>query len=340
MNFVNRRFGRFFVFIMLLGLFLLAGIIVLPARGQTNKDLAESQARMDEAQAPAVNHNTWTTGASMPTPRMGAAAGAIGANIYVVGGTNSSGAILGVNEVYNPKKNTWKTGASDPNPRSWPAYAVVNKILYVFGGSNGSFLDLTESYNPATDTWTTLAPVPYAQQGALAVADKDVIYVMGGYNNSGGYLTNVASYNTTTNTWTEESPLLVGKNFFAAGLLGTTVVAAAGQNESEVLGDNEGYSTKKGAWSELAADPTPRIVACSAAIKGELYAAGGTDGNGEQLALTESYRAKTKSWTTLAPMPNGVWNAAGSAEAGGKLYCFGGGQYLQTDYDYVQIYQP
>ena len=90
MSFVNRRFGKFFVFFLLISLFLLAGMIALPARGQTYKDLAQSQAELDGTHAPAVTHKTWTTGASMPTARMGPAAGAIGANIYVIGGKQNS----------------------------------------------------------------------------------------------------------------------------------------------------------------------------------------------------------------------------------------------------------
>jgi hypothetical protein len=72
----------------------------------------------------------------------------------------------------------------------------------------------------------------------------------------------------------------------------------------------------------------------------KLYLGITDDNNGDLLTLTESYDAKTKTWATLAPMPEGVWFAAASAEAGGKLYCFGGGVYQQTVYDYVQIYQP
>jgi N-acetylneuraminic acid mutarotase len=178
------------------------------------------------AQSGEVTHNTWTTGTAMPTARMGAAAGAVGANIYVIDGYNIS-SILGVNEIYNTKKNTWTTGVSDPNPRAWPAYAMVNKMLYVFGGSNGSILDIAESYNPATDTWTTLAPMPYIQQTAVAVADKDVIYVIGGQNPSGP-IASVASYNITADTWTEEAPLLGPTAWNAAGLLGTTIVSADG----------------------------------------------------------------------------------------------------------------
>jgi N-acetylneuraminic acid mutarotase len=290
------------------------------------------------AQDPAVNHNTWTSGTAMPTARMGAAAGAIKTNIYVVGGYNNS-AVFGVNEIYNPKTDKWTTGASDPNPRAFVASAVVNKILYVFGGSNFSeLLSLTESYNPATNTWTTLAPMPYVQESASAVAVKNVIYVMGGQDYS-GFITSVASYNTTTNTWTEEAPLLIAKGWSAVGLLGTSVVDADGSaGGGEYFGENEGYNAKKNSWAELTADPTPREAGCYAAIKGQLYVAGGN--NGSLLTLNEAYSAKTKSWTTLAPIPQGVWGAVASAEAGGRMYCFGGGHYQQTVYDYVQIYQP
>ena len=58
-----------------------------------------------------------------------------------------------------------------------------------------------------------------------------------------------------------------------------------------------------------------------------------------QLSLNEAYSSTKKSWTTLTPMPNGV-SLTGSAQAGGLLYCFGGGIYPSTAYNYLQIYQP
>jgi len=313
----------------MLTLFVLAAGVALPLQAQT-----ESAGK----QPPPVSHNTWTSGTAMPTSRMGAAAAAVGKDIYVVGGYNIS-SFLGVNEIYNTKTNAWTTGASDPHPRGFGAYAVVNKILYVFGGSDGSeLLNLTESYNPATNTWTTLAPMPYVQLSASAVAVKNIIYVIGGQNNS-EYLASVASYNTTTNTWTEAAPLLIAKGWSAVGLLGTTVVAADGsEGAGTYFGDNEAYNAKTNTWAALTADPTPREAGCFAAIKGQLYVAGGN--NGSLLTLNEAYNAKTKSWATLAPMPNGVFGAAASVQAGGRLYCFGGGHYQQNVFDYVQIYQP
>jgi N-acetylneuraminic acid mutarotase len=56
--------------------------------------------------------------------------------------------------------------------------------------------------------------------------------------------------------------------------------------------------------------------------------------------VNESYNPKTKSWTSLAPIPQGNGTGAASAQAGGRLYCFGGGLYAQNAFNYVQIYQP
>ena len=58
------------------------------------------------------------------------------------------------------------------------------------------------------------------------------------------------------------------------------------------------------------------------------------------ITLNEAYNPGTKKWATLAPIPQAPGFAAGSAVAGGNLYCFGGGIFLTNVYDYVQIYQP
>jgi len=284
-----------------------------------------------------IVHNSWSSGTALPIARMGAAAGAVGSDIYVIGGYTLNGAI-GNNDVYNPEKNSWTSGAADPNPRAFAAYAVVNKKLYIFGGSNGSaLLSVAEAYDPATNSWSTLAPVPYVQESASAVADKDVIYVIGGQNLT-NYLTTVESYNTTTNTWTAEASLPDAQGWAAVGLLGTTVVAADGSNGSINLGINQGYNVTNNTWSELTADPTPRVPGCSGVMNGKLYVGGGLTST--MINLNEDYNPGTKKWATLAPMPQAPGFAAGSAVDGGNLYCFGGGVFLTNVYDYVQIYQP
>jgi len=301
---------------------------------------AAAQTESAGGQVPAVNHNTWSSGTAMPTARFGPFTGAIGKNIYVVGGaTNAQYQTTAVNEIYSTTKKKWTTGAPDPTARALGASAVVNGILYVIGGSNsGGDLNLVEAYDPVSNTWSTKASMPTPRNSMAAAVDKGVIYVIGGYN--GGFLTTVESYNTTTDTWAEEAPLLLAKAWQATGLLGGTIMAADGNISAPpgYTGDNEGYNVKKNKWTTLTADPTPRLEACFSVISGKLYVAGGW--NGTLLGVNEAYSSTTKSWTTLASMPNAV-ETPGSAVVGGRLYCIGGSNgNLSTVFNYVQIYQP
>jgi len=291
----------------------------------------------------ARTHNTWTSGAAMPTAVQGPATGAIGSKVYVVGGASNT-AILDINQIYNATTNKWTTGASMPTQRFAPAGAVVNGILYVIGGNltGGDPLDVVEAYDPTTNTWSTKSPMPTPRDSIGAAVKNGIIYVIGGYNNTSNRLATVESYNPATDSWTEESPLAVAKSLPAVGLLGSTIVAAGGFTDSgAVTGDNEGYNSTKNSWKNLTADPTPREAGCAASISGLLYFAGGTEF--PPLSVNESFSAADNKWTTLASMPLAVV-APGSATVNNKLYCFGGsdnGSVFQgTVYDNVQIYHP
>src|SRR6202021_3165190 len=117
------------------------------------------------AQVPDVTHNTWTTGAPMLTPRVGAAFGVIQGKVYVVSGATTS-AIVTNNEIYNLAKNTWTSGAPIPTARYVPASAVVENILYVIGGCNsscasgGGALTPGGAYPRTPNTWSENPPFP------------------------------------------------------------------------------------------------------------------------------------------------------------------------------------
>jgi N-acetylneuraminic acid mutarotase len=85
------------------------------------------------AQISAVSHNTWSSGAAIPTALLVPAVGVLGGQIYLVGGYN--GAPLADTQIYNPATNTWSTGTPLPTPTNSATAAVVNNILYVIGGS-------------------------------------------------------------------------------------------------------------------------------------------------------------------------------------------------------------
>jgi uncharacterized repeat protein (TIGR03803 family) len=286
-------------------------------------------------------HDSWTSGMVMPTALAGPATGVIGTKVYVEGGGNAGG-VLNLNQIYNATTNKWTTGAAMPTARSTAVGAVVSGIVYVIGGATGGSTEtnVVEAYNPTTNTWSTKAAMPTARKNASVVVQSGIIYVIGGYKTGIGALSTVESYNPATNTWSTKASLLVAKFGSAAGLLGSTIVAAAGGGSSGVTGDNEGYSASKNTWATLVADPTARVFGCSAAISGQLYFGGGTSDFVNGLSLLESFNATTKKWATLAPMPQPAF-VHGSATAGNLLYCFGGTNNTSTTfYNNVQIYRP
>jgi uncharacterized protein (TIGR03437 family) len=294
--------------------------------------------------ARAQGPNSWTTGADMPAAVQGPTTGLIGGLVYVIGGTTET-TTVSINQIYNPATNTWTTGAPMPTARYVPAGAVVNNILYVIGGKlNGNQLTVVEAYDPSTDTWSTdYSPMPTARDSIQAVVSNGIIYVIGGFNNGSDRLNTVQSYNPATDTWTKEAPLLAGKSSVALGLLGSTIVAAGGLENSGVTGDNEGYNPSTNSWQKLASDPNARQAGCAGTISGQLYFAGGKNNNGP-VAVTESFNLADNQWTTLTPMPVATANS-GNAVVGNLLYCFGGaltgtivsGATLSTQ---VLIYHP
>jgi len=300
---------------------------------------AAAQAERVGKQVPAVNHNTWTSGAPLPTPLAFSTAAVLKNEIYVVGGNDGTEEVADV-QIYNPVTNTWGTGPSYPTGIGSASSAVVKNILYVFGGSSDGVnpTNAVWAYNPKTKAWTATAAMPTARWGSEAVVEKNIIYVSGGQANANGQdpVANVESYNPATKIWTEEAPMLVAKSQGAAGLIGTTIVFADGGNSGGATSDNEGYDAATNAWKSLASDPTTRDGNCGGSIGPKLYVVGGDGGN----TLTESFQLTKNKWTTLASAPQSNMFSA-SAVYKGQLYCIGGwAAFGGPIINNVQIYQP
>lgn len=291
-------------------------------------------------------HDSWGTGAVMPTATVQSSSAVLSGSIYVVGGANASGTVINNLQIYNPTTNTWSTGTPLPAVNQHSSAAVVNNILYVFGGDDGvdAPTNAVWAYSTKTKAWTSMAPMLTARNGTLAVVEKNIVYVMGGnLGNGANFVATVESYNPATNTWTAETPMDGAKDYGAGGLLGTTIVAADGATASGVItGDTEGYNSTTNAWSEFTADPTPRTGSCYGVIGTALYdVAGYINNDGPATTVNESYTLSTNKWTTtLLPIPQGtMWSTP--AVDNGQLYCFGGWATLGgSAINNVQIYQP
>jgi uncharacterized repeat protein (TIGR03803 family) len=290
-----------------------------------------------------IVHDSWGTGAAMPTAVYGAAIGELDNKIYVVGGYSSE--TVANTQIYNPATNAWSAGVALPTATDTAASAVVANVLYVIGGSSsltGKFTNAVWAFNPSTKTWSSKAAMPTTRNGARAVVEGGIIYVMGGYNGT-TFINTVESYNPATDSWTEEAPMLATKDTSAAGLMGSTIVVADGSNvPGSVTGDAEGYNSKTNTWTSLTADPTARTGPCNGVIGGVMYdAAGYTNNGGAATTVNESFSLSADKWTTtLAPMPLGTM-FGGSVVGSGQLYCFGGEASVNgSPVSNVQIYQP
>lgn len=289
-------------------------------------------------------HNSWSSGAAMPTALNWSSAGVIGSKAYVVGGYTGGPASTD-NQIFNLANNTWTTGAALPTATAQATAAVVSGTLYLFGGSNnggGTVFNTVWAYNPTTNAWSSKAAMPTARCSAAAVVSGGIVYVIGGYS-GGSRLSTVEAYNPATDSWTEEASLLNGKTEIAAGLVSGKIVAADGFTSGGDTGDNESYDIATNTWSALTPDPTARNGTCSGVINNLLYVSDGNNNSNGPISLMESFSLSKDSWTTLLAMPNTVTDMS-SAVYGGQLYCFGGGNNAvppnNTVYDYVQIYQP
>jgi len=305
--------------------------------------LSASLAKPAAAQSPAVTHNTWSSGAAIPTPVYGPAGTAVLKNeIYVVGGGNAAGSIIAETQIYNPATSTWTTGTPLPVATWDGVAAVVKNILYVIGGATSptAVTNAVWAFNPKTKTWTTKSPMPLARASIGVAVENNIIYVIGGTDGVNRF-NNVEAYNPATDTWTEEAPLFIGRSEPSVGLVGKTIVTADGYTTSQWTGDTEGYDAATNAWTELNPDPTARNGACAGGIGPKLYVAGGYDTFGPALSLTEAFKVPKNEWITpLAAMPQNA-EFGGAAVYKGQLYCISGwAQFQGTVLNNVQIYQP
>ena len=289
--------------------------------------------------------NSWTTGTPMPTARMGPYTGVIGNNIYVAGGELANNTAVTVNEVYNTVTNTWTSAAPLPSARFNGASAVVNNIFYAIGGQtiSSGILTSVEAYDPVADQWTAKSPMPTAIDSMYAVVAGNIIYVVGGYN--GNRIATVLAYDPAADKWSTAAPLKTAKSQSALGVFGSIIVSAGGLLASNNAStDVEGYNTATNTWTALAPLPSGRQAGCFESAGNMLFFAGGHDINfGSPVTTMDAYHSDTNMWETGLPqMPYAAVNM-GSANLGGRLYCFGGTNGTTSGlnvYNYVQIYQP
>jgi len=226
--------------------------------------------------------DTWTTKASMPTPRDYFAIAAYQNKIYCIGGAVGSAVdemygvfysyvTSGVNEVYDTVTDTWETKTPMPDDAMKFQVHVVNGKIYVMDWS------YVYVYDPAADSWIskTRMPPPYPESSPVSAVVGNKIIVTGEFAVKPYYneVQKVMIYDTVTDSWSEGTS---GPTIIIGGAAGASVGVNALQRVY-VLGleINHVYDPRADAWATATIMPTSRMDFGVAVIDDGLYAIGG-----------------------------------------------------------------
>ena len=244
---------------------------------------------------------SWRTGAPLPAPRAGYAAGVRHGEFVIAGGSYwSHGVKMRTADVslYNPKRNHWRAGPAMPVALSDVGSASIGETLYVLGGSD-SEAARGEVYALTDAGWKERADLrlPAPRMNGAAASDGKYLFYAGGLAKFGDYQSAVST------VW--------------------------------MIDSENPYS----GWLRLPDCPGgPRFILAAAALKGKLYLFGGARAAGAEVHnLSDVWMLdwKRRVWTRRDPLPEprrAMWAAL---ERGGILLFAGYTDVFRNDILYL-----
>jgi N-acetylneuraminic acid mutarotase len=202
--------------------------------------------------------NTWTTKASMPTPRADLSAEVVDGKFYLIGGKKyldydpyykESDA----NEVYNPAADYWSNKTAVPTATFGYASAVVDNKIYIIGGGNQfwerfdlTYVSANQVYDPANDNWSTAAMFDpsesYMAAGVTSGIDAPKrIYVAGGFVLQ-DYSNTTHVYDPGRNSWSTTTPMPTPRLYLGLAVVNDVLYAIGGYYNDTWLATNEQYT--------------------------------------------------------------------------------------------------
>ena len=241
-----------------------------------------------------IEDDSWARGTDKPTPVANVSAVVLGDEIYVPGGSLSSGAISDQLEIYDPRADAWHAG--HPLPQAVCGYALVayDGQMYLFGGLRDSiYTGESFRYDPGQDQWTALAAMPTSRAFAGAGVIGDRIYVVGGYDGD-AELATCQMYDPQVDRWQTCPSMQTPRAGLGAVTIGDNLYVVGGGWENYLV-ENEYFTPlasnpAEGTWQRY---PSPFLQEWRnlsvVGDQGTLYAVGGWSGAG--LNVAQSYEA-------------------------------------------------
>lgn len=302
-------------------------------------------------------------------PRQEHGVGAVGDDVYVLGGITALGPALQalpslpLAQAYSASRDEWRRVADLPLPVNHANVAALDGRLYLLGALTG-VLDVTGAgpnwtnavpvnyvYAPETDTWAQLPPLPDAGtwRGASAVGVwRDTVLIAGGLTGQVAAdgvpqptVAFVSAFNTTSETWAALPDLPEPRDHVGGAVVGDVFYVVGGRlnSSTEVRGTVFALDLRADAgemeWKLRAgAMPTPRGGLATAAVGARIYTFGGegaiTDARPAGVYdAVEAYDTAADAWEVLPPMAR-PRHGTGAAAVGGRVYIPGGANHTNA----------
>ena len=261
----------------------------------------------------------------LPETRYGATAAVIDNTIYVLGGMNSVGDVLGTVLVYQRGDLFWSTEATQDTPRYNMASVTFENMIYLMGGTSETDIATTdfEGYNTTTQSFHGTGTLPEAGTRYGSGLIGDYLYLFGGFN--GAPMNTLWRYYFLGAAW-EPLPLLTApdRDRFGGAALGDYLYVVGGQTIPDHQYDNlDRYDPSNLIWGTGPSMSHARADLAAVAVDPYLFVLGGwslTQGCHNDV---EAYFPDANQWVELdaLQMPR---RGAGAAACDQYIYLVGG----------------
>lgn len=281
----------------------------------------------------------WTSQTPLPSARSRLGLALVAdAQLYAIGGEDSSGLIVDTVNVYDLARNDWRIGTSLPFPLSNFAVAVLADQVYVAGGTTLA-ADSNEAGEAALSSsllrfdttlaeWNAVGELPVALAGASLVATPRALYLLGGWDGAAMHaevwqLDLPPKPSVTAADWRRITEMATAHAFGGAVLVGDHIYVAGGYDGKRELDGAQRYHLLEEKWEDLPSMSTPRggiqLLDDGLAI----FAVGG--GWGTSVSTLERFDPATGIWSHFPSPVTGEWrNLGAAASPSGYLYFTGG----------------
>jgi hypothetical protein len=299
----------------------------------------------------------WSLAGFINEPRTRHATAVVGADIYVLGGQTSGGALSNSFARYHTPNDSWT--ALNPIPggimNATAVYLPATQRIYVPGGTIGVNDTGNSSahwvYSLGNGAWSQAAAVPGTPLAYAATVPHDGgYYLLGGVEGPGWPVTAVITgtvrnevlfYQAGSNTWSNSSPMGSARYGHTAAAVGGRLCVAGGLTLTEnngVIGFASPIAecaslSNPNDWGTTGPMNVPRYFAHSAVgPDGRWYVYGGLDGTGNAVPEVEVYDPVSNTWRLLTFVydlngrqpgdPPVIWPRGGFV--GDQLWALGG----------------